>query len=59
MRGGRQMENIRLKAALDWDQVSDRLKYNPEILELHVKEEDLYQPGKVVRVYPNGEGKRS
>ena len=48
MKGGGQMENIRLKAALDWDQISDRLKYNPEILELHVKEEDLYQPGKVV-----------
>ena len=42
------MENIRLKAALDWDQIGDRLKYEPEILELHVKEEDLYQPEKVV-----------
>jgi sugar phosphate isomerase/epimerase len=42
------LENIRLKAAMDWDQISDRLKYEPEILELHVKEEDLYQPEKVV-----------
>jgi sugar phosphate isomerase/epimerase len=48
MKGGRQMENIRLKAALDWDQIGDRLKYDPEILELHIKEEDLYQPEKVI-----------
>lgn len=43
------MKNIRLKAALNWDQIEDRLKYRPEILELHVKEEDLYQPEVIIQ----------
>ncbi|WP_428909744.1 TIM barrel protein [Niallia sp. Krafla_26] len=51
------MKNIRLKAALDWDQIEDRLKYNPEILELHVKEENLYRPEEVVEVIRKVKGK--
>lgn len=42
------MENVRLKTALQPEQVADRLQYNPEIMELQLYEVDLYQPEKIV-----------
>ncbi|WP_147535795.1 TIM barrel protein [Bacillus marasmi] len=42
------MKNIRLKSALQADQIADRLKYRPEILEIQLNEEDLYCPQVVV-----------
>ena len=43
------MENIRLKTALHPQQIQNRMKYNPEIVELHLNEENLYQPEEVVK----------
>lgn len=42
------MKNIRLKAALQPEQIADRLKYHPEILEIQLTEMDLFQPEVVV-----------
>ncbi|GAE31406.1 TIM barrel protein [Alkalihalobacillus hemicellulosilyticus] len=42
------MKWIRLKSGLKEDHLANRLKYNPEILELHLNEEDMYQPGRLV-----------
>jgi sugar phosphate isomerase/epimerase len=44
------MENIRLKTALHPKQVENRMKYRPEIVELHLNEEDLYQPEDIISV---------
>ncbi|WP_087974191.1 TIM barrel protein [Oceanobacillus rekensis] len=44
------MENVRLKASLDPLQIENRLHYKPEIMELHLVEEDLYHPEKLVEV---------
>ena len=38
------MKNIRLKTALHPQQIRNRMKFNPEIMELHLKEEHLYDP---------------
>jgi len=38
------MEGIRLKCSLDEKQIADRLRYNPEILELQLFAEDLNHP---------------
>ena len=42
------MKNVRLKMGIDPQQLEDRLKYNPEITELHINEEDLYRPEIIV-----------
>lgn len=42
------MRNIRLKAAMQPEQLADRLKYNPEILEIQLYETDLFHPEVVV-----------
>ncbi|QGQ48215.1 TIM barrel protein [Metabacillus sediminilitoris] len=42
------MKNIRLKSSLEQNQIQNRLKYKPEILELHINEENLYEPEKLV-----------
>lgn len=42
------MKNIRLKTALHPGQISDRLKYSPEILEIQLNEGDLYHPHVIV-----------
>lgn len=44
------MKNIRLKTSLHPRQIEDRMKYNPEIVEIHLNEEDLYQPEGIVKV---------
>ena len=43
------MKNIRLKMALHPQQLQDRMKYNPEIVELHINEDNLYNPEEVVK----------
>jgi sugar phosphate isomerase/epimerase len=43
------MRYIRLKSGLQHDQVLNRLFYNPEIIELHLEEQHLYQPDLIVR----------
>ena len=43
------VENIRLKAALHLAQIQDRMRYRPEILEIHVKEENLNNPEEIIR----------
>ena len=43
------MENIRLKMGLHLQQLQDRMKYNPEVIELHISEENLYHPDEVVK----------
>jgi sugar phosphate isomerase/epimerase len=43
-----QINNIRLKTAMNPDQIQNRLKYNPEIIEFHLEEEDLYQPEHII-----------
>ena len=43
------MENIRLKMGLHLQQLQDRMKYNPEIIELHVSEDNLYHPEEVIK----------
>lgn len=42
------MKNIRLKTALVPEQIHDRMHYHPEILELHLIEENLFEPEKLV-----------
>jgi len=42
------IENIRLKAALNKEQLQDRLHYRPEIIELHLVETDLDHPDKII-----------
>ncbi|WP_067730601.1 TIM barrel protein [Oceanobacillus damuensis] len=44
------MQNVRLKASLDPLQIENRLQYEPEIMELHLVEEDLYHPESLVEV---------
>jgi sugar phosphate isomerase/epimerase len=44
------MENIRLKMAIQPEQIQDRLKYHPEIVELHLNESDLYHLDHTVKV---------
>ena len=43
------MKNIRLKMGLHPQQLQDRMKYNPEVIELHVSEDDLYHPEEVAK----------
>ena len=43
------MKNIRLKMALHPQQLQDRMKYNPEMVELHISEDNLYHPEEVVK----------
>lgn len=42
------MKNVRLKAALHPQQLHNRLKYHPEIIELQINEADLYEPEKII-----------
>lgn len=42
------MKWVRLKSGLKKEHISNRLKYNPEILELHLNEEDMYQPERII-----------
>lgn len=43
------MKNVRLKSSLHPQQIQNRLQYAPEILELHIKEEDLHNPDEIVK----------
>ena len=43
------MKNIRLKMALHPQQLQDRMKHNPEMVELHISEDNLYHPEEVVK----------
>jgi hypothetical protein len=43
------LKNIRLKTALIPEQIHNRMTYNPEILELHLIEENLYEPEKLIK----------
>ena len=43
------MRYIRLKSGLQQDQVLNRLFYNPEIVELHLEEQHLYQPELIIQ----------
>jgi sugar phosphate isomerase/epimerase len=43
------MKNVRLKTALHPQQIQDRMKYNPEIVEIHLNEENLYNPEEIVK----------
>ena len=47
--GGEWMKNIRLKMALHPQQLQDRMKHNPEMVELHISEDNLYHPEEVVK----------
>ncbi|MFC6603931.1 hypothetical protein ACFQDF_24330 [Ectobacillus funiculus] len=38
------MNYIRLKTGLNIQDIEDRVQYNPEIIELHLTEHDLYEP---------------
>lgn len=42
------MENVRLKSALQPQQLQDRLQYHPEIIEFHLTEKDLVSPGALI-----------
>lgn len=44
------MKAVRLKCALEVRQILDRLRYQPEIIELQLFEKDLYQPERLVRI---------
>ncbi len=44
------MNYIRLKSAIHLRQLTDRLRHHPEILELQLFEQDLYQPKRVANV---------
>ena len=43
------MKNVRLKTALHPQQIQNRLKYNPEIIEFHLKEENLEEPEQIIK----------
>lgn len=43
------MSYIRLKTGINADQIKDRMKYDPEIIELHLAEGSLYQPEMIVQ----------
>ena len=43
------MKNVRLKTALHPQQIQDRMKYNPEIVEFHLTEEDLAAPEQLIK----------
>jgi len=43
------MKNVRLKTSLHPQQIEDRMIYNPEIIELHLNEPDLYTPEEIVK----------
>lgn len=40
--------NIRLKTAINSDQIKDRLDYQPEIIELHLTQENLHHPEQII-----------
>jgi sugar phosphate isomerase/epimerase len=42
------MRYIRLKSSLNGEHIQDRLKYNPEIIEFHLNEQDLYNPHEII-----------
>ncbi|WP_078409091.1 TIM barrel protein [Priestia abyssalis] len=42
------MSYIRLKTGLNADHIQERLTYHPEIIELHLVEDDLYHPERIV-----------
>lgn len=46
--GVKDMQNVRLKTSLHPQQIDNRLLYNPEIIELHLKEENLYKPEEIL-----------
>ena len=43
------MKNVRLKTSLHPQQIEDRMNYNPDIIELHLNEPDLYKPEEIVK----------
>lgn len=43
------MNYIRLKTALNIQDIEDRVQYNPEIIELHLAEHDLYEPEIIIQ----------
>ncbi|TYR78925.1 sugar phosphate isomerase/epimerase [Priestia megaterium] len=43
------MKYIRLKTGLNKDHIQNRLNYNPEIIELHLIEADLYHPERIIQ----------
>ncbi len=43
------MKNVRLKTALHPQQVQNRLKFNPEIMEFHLKGENLEEPEQIIK----------
>ncbi|WP_062051333.1 TIM barrel protein [Bacillus sp. JCM 19034] len=42
------MKWVRLKSGLKKEHLTNRLKYNPEIIELHLNEEDMYRPERII-----------
>lgn len=42
------MNYIRLKTGLNKDHIQERLTYNPEVMEFHLVEDDLYRPERIV-----------
>lgn len=43
------MNYIRLKTGLQADHLQNRMIYNPEVMELHLVEDDLYEPERIVQ----------
>lgn len=43
------MNYIRLKTGLNIQDIEDRVQYNPEIIELHLVEQDLYEPEIIIQ----------
>jgi hypothetical protein len=43
------MNYIRLKTGLNAEHIENRMNYHPEIVEFHLKEDDLYQPERIVQ----------
>lgn len=44
----RSIQHIRLKAAIDQEQIQDRITYHPDIIELHLTEKNLQNPNEMV-----------
>lgn len=48
IKGLRIIKYIRLKAAINQEQIQDRILYDPEIIELHLTEKNLHHPDEIV-----------
>jgi sugar phosphate isomerase/epimerase len=44
------VKNVRLKAGIEENQIENRLRFNPEIVELHLNEEDLIEKTRLITV---------